>query len=207
MTVPKNLPNNLSIIRILLVPLLVVVLLTKFEGKEFVGLGVFLLAAFTDLLDGYVARRFNLETRLGKLLDPAADKILTGAAFISLVELGVAPAWMVVVIVSRELAVSTLRSFAAAENMVIGASWSGKVKTVVQVITIALLIVYERLGEFDQIAVVALWASVVVTLYSGIEYYAKYGRIILGLPMTSEQSPTAPTQTNTTESLPLTTRD
>ncbi|MBZ0112315.1 MAG: CDP-diacylglycerol--glycerol-3-phosphate 3-phosphatidyltransferase [Thermoanaerobaculia bacterium] len=182
MKVPRNLPNLLSIARILLVPLLVVVLLTKFDGKEFVGLGVFLLAAFTDLLDGYVARRFKLETRLGKLLDPAADKILTGAAFISLVELGVAPAWMVVVIVSRELAVSTLRSFAAAENIVIGASWSGKVKTVVQVVTIALLIVYERLGEFRTLAGIALWIAVVVTLYSGIEYYARYGRLILGLP-------------------------
>ncbi len=189
MTVPRNLPNLLSIFRILLVPLLVVALLTKFEGKEFVALGLFLLAAFTDLLDGWVARRFRLETRLGKLLDPAADKILTGAAFISLVELGVAPAWMVVVIVSRELAVSTLRSFAAADNVVIGASVSGKVKTVVQVITIALLILYERLGEFRTLAAVALWASLLVTLYSGVEYYARYGRRILGLPPAETTSP------------------
>ena len=85
-----------------MVPLLVVVLLTKFEGKEWVGLGVFLLAALTDFLDGFIARRKKQVTQLGKLLDPAADKLLTSAAFISLVELGLAPAWMVVVIIARE---------------------------------------------------------------------------------------------------------
>ena len=90
-------------------PLLVVVLLTKFEGKEWVGLGVFLLASLTDFLDGFIARRKKQVTQLGKLLDPAADKLLTSAAFISLVELGLAPAWMVVVIIAREFAVSSLR--------------------------------------------------------------------------------------------------
>ena len=88
-------------------------LLTKFEGKEFVGLGVFWVASLTDFLDGFLARRNKQVTRLGKLLDPAADKILTSAAFISLVELGLAPAWMVVVIIAREFAVSSLRSLAA----------------------------------------------------------------------------------------------
>ena len=95
-----------------MVPLLVVVLLTKFEGKEWVGLGVFLLASLTDFLDGFIARRKKQVTQLGKLLDPAADKLLTSAAFISLVELGLAPAWMVVVIIAREFAVSSLRSMA-----------------------------------------------------------------------------------------------
>jgi CDP-diacylglycerol---glycerol-3-phosphate 3-phosphatidyltransferase len=174
-----NLPNLLSGFRILLVPLLVVVLLTRFEGKEMVGLGVFLLAALTDVLDGYIARRWKMETRLGKLLDPAADKILTSAAFISLVELGVAPAWMVVVIVARELGVSALRSFAAAEQVVIGASVAGKVKTITQVIAISLLIVYEKLGELERLAVVALWVAVVVTVYSGAEYYVRHGRMLL----------------------------
>src|ERR1044072_8711842 len=112
-----NVPNALSIIRILLVPPLVVVLLTKFDGKRFVGLGLFLLAALMDFLDGFVARRRQQVTRLGTLLDPAADKILVSAAYISLVELAapVVPAWMVVVIIAREFAVTALRSFAAAE--------------------------------------------------------------------------------------------
>jgi CDP-diacylglycerol---glycerol-3-phosphate 3-phosphatidyltransferase len=174
-----NLPNILTLFRILLVPLLVVVLLTKFPGKEMVGLGVFWLAALTDVLDGWVARRFGMVTRLGKLLDPAADKILTAAAFISLVELEVAPAWMVVVIVARELAVSTLRSFAAAEQVVIAASASGKVKTGVQVVTISLLIVHGQLGELSRLAILSLWLTVVVTIYSGVEYYVRYGRLLL----------------------------
>ena len=189
MRLPRHLPNLLSLFRILLVPLLVVVLLTKFDGTEFVGLGVFLLASLTDLLDGWVARRFRLETRLGKLLDPAADKILMAAAFISLVELnpGLVPAWMVVAIISRELAVSALRSFAAAERVVIGASVAGKVKTVVQVIAISLIIIYNQLGEFSHLAPLSLWASLVVTVYSGVEYFVRFARLILA----SEQ-PAAP---------------
>jgi CDP-diacylglycerol---glycerol-3-phosphate 3-phosphatidyltransferase len=181
MRLPRHLPNLLSLLRILLVPLLVVVLLTKFENKELVGLGVFLLASLTDLLDGWVARRFRLETRLGKLLDPAADKILTAAAFISLVELnpGLVPAWMVVAIISRELAVSALRSFAAAERVVIGASVAGKVKTTVQVIAISLLIIYNQLGEFSHLAPLSLWASLIVTVYSGVEYFARFAKLII----------------------------
>jgi len=181
MRLPRHLPNLLSLFRILLVPLLVVVLLTKFENKEFVGLGVFLLASLTDLLDGWIARRFGLVTRLGKLLDPAADKILTAAAFISLVELnpGLVPAWMVVAIVSRELAVSALRSFAAAERIVIGASLAGKVKTIVQVIAISLIIIYNQLGEFSHLAPISLWLSLVVTIYSGVEYFVRFARLIL----------------------------
>jgi CDP-diacylglycerol--glycerol-3-phosphate 3-phosphatidyltransferase len=184
MRLPRYLPNLLSLSRILLVPLLVVVLLTKFEGKEFVGLGVFLLASVTDLLDGWIARRFRLETRLGKLLDPAADKILTAAAFISLVELNpaVVPAWMVVVIISRELAVSGLRSFVAAEQVVLGASWSGKVKTVLQVIAISLVIIHDKLGEFSHLAPLSLWAAVIVTVYSGVEYFARFAKLIMGSP-------------------------
>ena len=171
----------LSCVRILLVPLLVVALLTKFDGKELVGLGVFLLAAATDFLDGYLARRYGLETRLGKLLDPAADKILTSAAFISLVELGRAPAWMVVTIIAREFAVSTLRSVAAADNRVLAAAWSGKVKTVTQIVAIALLIVQERLGAgvLAPLPRLALWVALLVTIYSGIEYGWKYGRSVL----------------------------
>jgi CDP-diacylglycerol--glycerol-3-phosphate 3-phosphatidyltransferase len=181
MRLPRHLPNTLSLFRILLVPLLVVVLLTKFEGREFVGLGVFLLASLTDLLDGWIARRFGLVTRLGKLLDPAADKILTAAAFISLVELnpGLVPAWMVVTIISREMAVSALRSFAAAERVVIEASFTGKIKTTVQVIAISLLIFYNQLGEFSHLAPISLWASLVITIYSGVEYFWRYGKLIL----------------------------
>lgn len=177
-----NLPNFLSLSRILLVPLLVVILLTKprFEYQEFVGLGVFLLASLTDFLDGFIARRRRQITRLGKLLDPAADKIMTAAAFISLVELGLAPSWMVTVIISREFAVSALRSFAAGENTVVAASLAGKTKTVCQIGAIALLIIHNQLGSFSHLSVFMLWAAMLASVYSGIEYFVRHGRLVLG---------------------------
>ncbi len=174
-----NVPNLLSLFRILLVPLLVVVLLTKFDGKEFVGLGLFLLASLTDFLDGFIARRLHLVTRLGKLLDPAADKILTSAAFISLVELGLAPAWMVVVIIAREFAVSSLRSLAASEDVVLGAIRSAKVKTFLQIVSISLLIFYNQLGEFERLAPISLWLAMLASLYSGIEYFVRFAPRVL----------------------------
>ncbi|MDA8018077.1 MAG: CDP-diacylglycerol--glycerol-3-phosphate 3-phosphatidyltransferase [Thermoanaerobaculia bacterium] len=185
-----NLPNLLTILRILLVPVLVVVLLTKFDGKEFVGLAVFLFAALTDLLDGIIARRKQMVTRLGKLLDPAADKILTSAAFISLVEMGRAAAWIVVVIVAREFAISTLRSVAASQNQVIAASWSGKLKTVTQVVAISLLIFQDNLGDLAWTGTVALWVALVVSVYSGIEYGFAYSHMVI------EDSPGEPSGSN-----------
>ena len=186
-----NLPNILTFLRILLVPILVVVLLTKFDGKELVGLAVFLVAAFTDFLDGFIARRWGLVTRLGKLLDPAADKILTSAAFISLVELGAAPAWMVVTIIAREFAISTLRSVAAAENIVIAAAWSGKAKTVSQVVAISLLIYQTKLGALAPLATIALWVALALSVYSGIEYAVRYARQVLGASKAAKAAPSA----------------
>jgi CDP-diacylglycerol---glycerol-3-phosphate 3-phosphatidyltransferase len=175
-----NLPNLLSICRILLVPPLVVVLLTKFEDKEWWGLGLFLLAAIMDFFDGYLARRRREVTRLGILLDPAADKILISAAFISLVEMGEAPAWMVVVIVAREFAVSALRSFAAAESRIIPAGFSGKLKTVVQIVAVAALIIHSQLpGELKHISKISLWAAVLISVYSGVEYFVRFRRFVL----------------------------
>lgn len=189
-----NLPNILTSIRILLVPILVVVLLTKFDGKEFVGLGLFLLAALTDFLDGYFARRWQLVTRFGQLLDPAADKILIAAAFVSLVELDprVTPSWMVVAILAREFAVNALRSHAAAEQIVIPAGVSGKIKTGAQIVAISLLIIYNQLGEFSHLAPISLWVAVVVTLFSGFEYFVRYWRRLGGF--TAKPQPPAPPQ-------------
>lgn len=186
-----NAPNLLSITRILLVPLLVVVLLTKFDGKEFVGLGLFLLASLTDFLDGFIARRQQKVTRLGKLLDPAADKILTSAALISLVELGVAPAWMVAVIIAREFAVTSLRAVAASERKVLAAIGSAKAKTVVQIVAISLLIIYEQLGSFEHLAPLSLWLAVLTSLYSGAEYFVRFGPELFGRREASGESPPA----------------
>lgn len=182
-----NVPNILTLFRILLVPILVVVLLTELEGKEFIGLALFLLAALTDFLDGFIARRRRQITRLGKLLDPAADKILTSAAFISLVGLRLAPAWMVVIIVAREFAVSALRSLAASQNVVLAAGLSGKVKTIVQIVAISLLIISNQLGELKLLAPVALWVALLVTVYSGIEYFVLHGGTALRGPESGKE--------------------
>jgi len=174
-----NIPNSLTLLRIFLVPFLVVVLLTKFSGREFVGLGIFLFAAVTDFFDGYIARKTNKITRLGALLDPIADKLLMSAAFISLVELSLAPAWMIVIIIGREFAVSGLRSIAAQQGVTIAASPLGKTKTISQVVAIALLILGYELGEFVFIATLALWVVMVFALVSGVDYFIKFSRAVL----------------------------
>ena len=148
-----NLPNALTLLRIFIVPLLVVVLLTPFSENWFgvprhiLGVALFLGAALTDYLDGHLARRRNQVTRLGQLLDPIADKLLISAALISLVENQLAPAWAVVIIIGREFAVTGLRSIAAADGVVISASKMGKFKMLVQVFTVALLIVSSVAGK------------------------------------------------------------
>jgi CDP-diacylglycerol--glycerol-3-phosphate 3-phosphatidyltransferase len=176
-----NLPNALTLLRIFLVPFLVVVLLTKFTAREYVGLAIFLVAAITDFLDGWVARRRNQTTRLGALLDPIADKLLMSSAFISLVEMDPhhVPAWMVVIIIGREFAVSGLRSIAAQQGVTIAASPLGKGKMVSQVIAISLLILGYELGQFRIIGTVALWGVVLFALASGVDYFMKFARAIL----------------------------
>jgi len=175
-----NLPNSLTLFRIFLVPFLVVVLLTKFSGREFVGLAIFLVAAITDFLDGWVARRRNQTTRMGALLDPIADKLLMSAAFISLVEMDPVhvPAWMVVIIIGREFAVSGLRSIAAQQGVTIAASPLGKGKMISQVVAISLLILGYELGELRRTGLVALWGVMLFALASGIDYFVKFARAV-----------------------------
>jgi CDP-diacylglycerol--glycerol-3-phosphate 3-phosphatidyltransferase len=175
-----NLPNSLTLFRIFLVPFLVVVLLTKYSNP--LGLGIFLVAAITDFFDGYFARRMKKITRLGALLDPIADKLLISAAFISLVELGLAKAWMVVIIIGREFAVSGLRSIAAQQGVTIAASPLGKTKTISQVVAISLLIISYELGEFRFMSELALWVVVLFSLVSGVDYFLKFARAVLRNP-------------------------
>ncbi len=174
-----NLPNTLTIARIFMVPLLVVILLTEFPGKEFWGLGVFLLASLTDLMDGMIARRTGKITVVGALLDPIADKLLTSAAFISLVELGLAPSWMVTVIVGREFAVTGLRMIALEKGVAIAANSWGKVKTTAQVIAISILILGRQLGKWIVIGDVALWIALVLTVVSMVVYFGANWRLIV----------------------------
>src|SRR5918995_1577524 len=160
-----NLPNTLTLGRIFLVPLLVVVLLTKFEGpavlgvrKEVLGAAIFGLASLTDWLDGYLARSRQQVTALGQVMDPLADKLLITAALVSLVQMDLAPAWMVAVIIGREFAITGLRSIAYARGVVIPASRLGKVKMASEVTAILLLILgKDHLQQFFVLGTVALW--------------------------------------------------
>jgi len=172
-----NLPNALTILRIFLVPLLLVVLLTgDFPDREVWGLVVFLAAAMTDYLDGYLARRRRQVTTLGKLLDPIADKILISAALVALVEMGLAPAWMVIIVVGREFAVTGLRSIASAEGVTIAASRLGKFKMCSQVACCSFLISASRYPEsiLLQIGNLLLWIVVLLAIASMLHYFQTF---------------------------------
>jgi CDP-diacylglycerol--glycerol-3-phosphate 3-phosphatidyltransferase len=181
-----NLPTALTLVRIVLVPLLVVVLLTEFEGrriagvpKDLFGAGIFGLASFTDWLDGYLARRRRQVTWLGQILDPIADKLLTSAAFISLVQLDAAPAWMVALIIGREFAITGLRSLAHTKGFTMPASPLGKLKMSLQVATILLLIV--GWGSWPVLAPIGyamLWVVLAVAVVSAVDYYLKFQRLL-----------------------------
>jgi CDP-diacylglycerol---glycerol-3-phosphate 3-phosphatidyltransferase len=181
-----NLPNSLTVTRIFLVPLLVVVLLTKFEGrqilgvpKEFVGAAIFALASLTDWADGYLARRRKQITPLGQVIDPLADKLLTSAALISLVQMDLAQSWMVAVIIGREFAVTTLRSLAYARGVAMPASPLGKIKMVAQVVAIlALILAHGQMAGMYLIGQAALWVVVATALISGADYFRRFSAIL-----------------------------
>jgi CDP-diacylglycerol--glycerol-3-phosphate 3-phosphatidyltransferase len=167
-----NLPNSLTLIRIFLVPLLVAVLLTKYN--VLVAASIFLAASLTDLLDGYYARKRGQITTLGTLLDPVADKLLISSAFISLVQLQIVPAWMVVIIVGREFAVTGLRSIASSQGFTIDASELGKIKMVTQVTAVTLLILGDHYTIFGEIGGIALWFVVLFAIWSAVDYFRRF---------------------------------
>jgi CDP-diacylglycerol--glycerol-3-phosphate 3-phosphatidyltransferase len=180
-----NLPNSLTIARMVLVPLLVVVLLTEFEAsriagmpKEFVAAAIFGIASLTDWLDGYLARRRRQVTWLGQILDPIADKLLTSAAFISLVQLNLAPAWMVAIIIGREFAITALRSLAYSRGVTIPASPLGKIKMGSQVTAILLLIVGGPIPALAPLGYAALWVVMGAAMISAVDYYRRFQRLL-----------------------------
>jgi len=181
-----NLPNSLTVTRIFLVPLLVVVLLTKFEGHQIfgvptsiVGALIFGLASLTDWADGYLARRRKQITPLGQVIDPLADKLLISAALISLVQMDLAQSWMVAVVIGREFAVTTLRSIAYARGVAMPASPLGKIKMVAQVVAIlALILAHGQRWPFYLIGQAALWVVVTTALVSGADYFRRFNDIL-----------------------------
>jgi CDP-diacylglycerol--glycerol-3-phosphate 3-phosphatidyltransferase len=177
----SNLPNLLTLVRIFLVPLFIAALVQHkdrivWDSRMLIALLIFLAAAFTDLLDGYLARRWKQITTVGMLLDPIADKLLISAALVSLVEMRLLPGWMVILIISREFAVSGLRSIAAAEGYTIAAGDAGKWKMVFQVIGVALVMLSVRWPALRSFAMTAMWAVVIFGVWSAADYLRKFWR-------------------------------
>lgn len=175
-----NLPNTLTLFRIACIPLLVVLLFFPNKTTSFLATLVFALASISDLLDGFFARRRQLVTTLGKFLDPLADKLVVSAALIMLIPLGRVPAWMVVVIVGRELAITGLRTVAVSEGKVISADYLGKQKMVFQIVAIlGLLLHYEYYGvNFHAVGMFFMWLAVIMTLWSGFNYFRNFWHVL-----------------------------
>ncbi|MCA0174274.1 CDP-diacylglycerol--glycerol-3-phosphate 3-phosphatidyltransferase [Bacillus sp. RAR_GA_16] len=188
-----NLPNKITVSRIFLIPVFLIFLLaplplgeTEIAGtvllnSHLIATAIFIFASVTDWIDGYIARKHNLVTNLGKFLDPLADKLLVTSAFVSLVELGGAPAWIVVIILSREFAVTGLRLVASSEGEVLAASNLGKLKTWIQIIAIIMLLIqnvpFEAIGF--PFATISLWAALLITVWSGWDYFSKNREVLL----------------------------
>ncbi|SER08209.1 CDP-diacylglycerol--glycerol-3-phosphate 3-phosphatidyltransferase [Gracilibacillus ureilyticus] len=182
-----NVPNKITLSRIMLIPFFILMLSFPFDWgtvsagaaeiplSHFVAVIIFAVASATDWLDGYYARKYNLVTNLGKFLDPMADKLLVSAAFILLVALEMAPAWVVIIIISREFAVTGLRLVAAGEGIVLAAGKMGKLKTVIQILAIIILLLHNFPfnGAGIPIDDILLYAALIITVISGAEYFAK----------------------------------
>ena len=189
-----NLPNKLTLLRIILTPIFMAVLYWGFPGADYAALAIFIVASLTDMLDGKIARKYNLITDFGKFADPLADKILVVAAMLWFVECGRMPAWMVMIVITREFAVSGLRMIASDNGRVIAAGWSGKVKTASTMVCIVVMLLlgpslaaYQSGGGLTAVPwdryiswadTVCVWVITLTTLYSGVEYFVKNKDVI-----------------------------
>lgn len=185
-----NLPNSLTIFRIFLIPLVVVVLLTRLPDTEFLGAAIFLAAALTDWLDGYMARRRHQITRLGTWLDPIADKLLVASIIIALVELQLVPTWMAVIIIGRELIVTGIRIVALVRGFAIEVSELGKLKMATQVFAVTALILGMRLPVLGLFGYGALWLAIVLALASAAQYF-RWFRVQVGVTQPRTDGPPA----------------
>ncbi|WP_087972841.1 CDP-diacylglycerol--glycerol-3-phosphate 3-phosphatidyltransferase [Oceanobacillus rekensis] len=182
-----NLPNKLTLSRIFMIPIFIILLSVPFNWgnwnigaaelpiAHFVAGLIFIIAAATDWVDGYYARKYNLVTNLGKFMDPLADKLLVSAALILLIELGLAPAWVVIIIISREFAVTGLRLVAAGEGIVLAAGQMGKLKTATQMIAIAVLLLHNFPFSYIDFpfGTIMLYIALFFTVVSGVDYFVK----------------------------------
>ena len=173
-----NLPNKLTVLRVLMVPFFVLFMLTDLGGvaNKWIALAIFVVASLTDLLDGKIARKYNLVTNFGKFMDPLADKLLVCSALICLIQLGQLPAWIVIIIISREFIISGFRLVAADNGIVIAASYWGKFKTVFQMTAVILLIF--NIPALSLLTDIVLWIAVILTVVSLADYVAKNIRVL-----------------------------
>ena len=176
-----TLPNGVTIIRIIAIPVILILLYTSGRFYHFITAFFFLMAAITDTLDGYLARRRSMVTTLGKFLDPLADKLLIVTSLIALIPARGIPAWMVIVIVGREIAVTGLRGIAVSQGIVISASTLGKYKTVFEVASIVLLILDRTYLSVDcrLWGMIFLWVALLIAVLSGIDYFKKFLKVII----------------------------
>ncbi|MDE6815368.1 MAG: CDP-diacylglycerol--glycerol-3-phosphate 3-phosphatidyltransferase [Lachnospiraceae bacterium] len=167
-----NLPNKLTMFRVILIPFFIVFLLVPgIPAGKWIALAIFIVASLTDLLDGKIARKYNLVTNFGKFMDPLADKLLVCSALICLIELQRIPSWMVVVIMAREFTISGFRLVAADNGVVIAASYFGKFKTTFQMIAVCLLIA--DIEALQMVTMVIVWIAVILTVVSLVDYLVK----------------------------------
>ena len=168
-----NLPNKITVARIIMVPVFIWVLLSGIENSRLIAAGIFIIASITDFVDGYLARKYGLITDFGKLMDPMADKILVASALIALVQVGRISVWPVVIILAREFLITSFRSLAASKGLVIAASIWGKIKTNTQIFAIILLLLTN-----SRYADAVLWVSVASTILSAVDYIGKNKKVI-----------------------------
>lgn len=174
-----NLPNKLTVLRVIMVPFFVFFMLTDVGGpaNKWIALVLFCVASLTDMLDGKIARKYNLVTNFGKFMDPLADKLLVCSAMICMIEMGKLPAWIVIVIIAREFIISGFRLVASDNGIVIAASYWGKFKTVFQMAMIIVLIA-DFGGVFDVIAQILIWVALALTVISLIDYIVKNKQVL-----------------------------
>lgn len=174
-----NLPNKLTVLRVIMVPFFVLFMLTDLRGEagKWIALVIFCLASLTDMLDGKIARARNLVTNFGKFMDPLADKLLVCSAMICLIPTGQLPAWVVIVIIAREFIISGFRLVASDSGIVIAASYWGKFKTVSQMLMVIVLIA-DLGGVFDMIGTALIWIALILTVVSLVDYIAKNVQVL-----------------------------
>ena len=173
--------NLITIARIIMVPLFLVILLTEMQNKEIIAFAIFVIAAVTDSLDGYVARKYNQVSDLGKFLDPLADKLLVAAALMALVYLQEVETWVAAIIILREIFISAFRFYYLVKNASFSASIPAKIKTTFQIVALSILIIYQKLPYANYLRLLGtavLYIAVILTVYSGVEYVVRFSHTL-----------------------------